>query len=270
MNEPTELLSAEDNWETRMGFSFSGERVVYRGKDLFHDLRHLSWMQLYLYGITGRIFTEQQIKLFEGIWTLCTSYPDPRVWNNRVGSLAGTARSTGTLGLSAAIAVSEATIYGGRPIIRSFDFLIRTKRELAQGKYLQKIIEEELEKRRAINGYGRPIVNRDERILPLLKLAKELNLADGPYTQLAFEVENVLSQGRWRMRMNVAALAAALSADQGLTEREYYLFLIPCFTAGTMPCFIEANARQEGSFLPIRCSRIHYEGAPRRKWRDAL
>ena len=82
----------------------------------------------------------------------------------------------------------------------------------------------------------------------LLKLAKELNLADGPYTQLAFELENILLQGRWRMRMNVAALAVVLAADQGLTEREYYLFLIPCFTAGIMPCFIEANERHEGGF----------------------
>ena len=270
MNGPTELLSAEDNWETRMGLSFPGERVVYRGKDLFHDLKHLGWMQLYLYGITGRIFTEKQIKLFEGIWILCTSYPDPRVWNNRIGSLAGTARSTGTLGLSAAIAVSEASLYGRRPDIRSINFFIRTKRELGKEKDLQQLVEDELKKYRAIYGYGRPIVNKDERIIPLLEFAKALNLADGPYTQLAFQVENILLQGRWRMRMNVAALAAALAADQGLSEREYYLFLIPCFTSGIMPCFIEANEHREGGFLPLRCSRIRYEGALRRKWGDAL
>jgi len=270
MNGPTKLLSVEDNWETRMGLSFPGERVVYRGKDLFHDLKHLNWMHLHLYGITGRIFTEQQIKLFEGMWTLCTSYPDPRVWNNRIGSLAGTSRSTGALGLSAAIAVSEASVYGRRPDIRSINFFIRTKKELAQGEDLQKLVEQELKKYRTIYGYGRPIVNRDERILPLFNLAKELDLADGPYTRIAFNVENILLQARWRMRMNVAALGAALAADQGLTEREYYLFLIPCFTAGIIPCFIEANECQEGGFLPLRCSRLHYEGAPRRKWGDAL
>ena len=256
----------EDHWETRMGLAFPGERVVYRGKDLFQDFKHLSWMQLYLYGITGRIFTDQQSKLFEGMWRLCTSYPDPRLWNNRIGSLSGTTRSTGTLGLSAAIAVSEASIYGRRPDIRAINFLIRAKNGLDQGKNLQEIAEAELKKYRGIYGYGRPIVNRDERIMPLLEHAKELSLADGHYTQIAFEVEKILLHGRWRMRMNVAALGAALAADQGLTEREYYLFLIPCFTAGIMPCFIEASDRQEGTFLPIRCERIKHEGVARRKW----
>ncbi len=266
MKGPTALISAEDRWETRMGKSFPGERVVYRGKDLFRDLRDLSWMQLYLYGITGRLFTEQQAKLFEGMWTLCTSYPDPRLWNNRIGSLAGTQRSTGTLALSAAIAVSEASIYGRRPDIRAIDFLIRAKSKLDRGIELRTAVAEELEKYRVIYGYGRPIINKDERIIPLLSLAKELNLADGPYVQLAFAVEEVLLQGRWRMRMNVAALLAGLTADQGLSAHEFYLFLVPCFTAGVLPCFIEASERPEGTFLPLPCKRIRYTGAPPRNW----
>lgn len=256
----------EDQWKTYMGFAFPGERVVYRGKDLFHDLKQLSWMKLYLYGITGRIFTDQQARLFEGMWSLCASYPDARLWNNRIGSLAGTSRSTGTLGLSAAIAVSEATIYGGRPDICAINFLIQTKNHLDNGKNLKDIVEEELAKHRNIYGYGRPIVNGDERIQPLLSLAKEQNLANGSHTHIAFEVENILLQGRLRMRMNIAALGAALAADQGLTERQYYHFLIPCFTAGIMPCFVEASEREEGTFLPMSCNRIHYEGVPRRKW----
>jgi len=260
------LSSAENHWATYMGAWFPGERVVYRGKDLFHELKHLSWMQLYLYGITGHVFTEKQAKLFEGMWALTTSYPDPRLWNNRIGSLAGTVRSTGTLALSAAIAASEADIYGGKPILGAFNFFIRAKGKCDQGIALRTIVEGELDKCRTISGYGRPIINRDERITPLLDLAKELNLADGPYTQLAFAVEEVLLQGRWRMRMNVAALAAGLAADQGISEREYYLIAAPCFTAGIIPCFLEANQRPEGTFLPLPCNRINYSGNPPRKW----
>lgn len=263
---PISLLSTQGRWETRMGFAFPGERIIYRGRDLFHELGHLSWMQLYLYGITGKIFSDQQSKLFEGMWTLCTSYPDPRLWNNRVGSLAGTVRSTGTLGLSAAIAISEASIYGRRPDIKAIDFLIRAQKSLDQGKNLQEIVDAELKKYRGIYGYGRPIVNGDERIAPLLRLARELNLGDGHHTKIAFEVEEILLQRRLRMRINIAALGAALAADQGLSAREFYLFLIPSFTAGIMPCFIETNERQEGTFLPAKCEYLHYEGPPRRKW----
>lgn len=266
MKKPAALLSVEDRWETRMGLSFPGERAVYRGKDLFHDLKHLSWMQLYLYGITGRNFTEQQSKLFESMWILGTSYPDPRIWNNRVGSLAGTTRGTAISGLSAAIAVSEASIYGGRPNIRSINFFLRAKKALDKGLALQEIVEQELKKYRNIYGYGRPIVNGDERITPMLERAKELNLANGPHTKTAFEVEQILLHGRWRMRMNITGLCAALSADQGLSEREHFMFTAPCFTAGIIPCFIEAYERQEGTFLPIRCDRIQYEGITRRRW----
>lgn len=267
MNGPAALMSAVDRWETRMGKSFPGERVVYRGKDLLQDLKNLSWMQLYMYGITGRLFTEQQAKLFEGMWSLSTSYPDPRLWNNRIGSLAGTVRSTDKLSLSAALAISEASIYGGRPNIRSINFLIHTKKKLDKGDHLQEIIDEELKTNRVIFGYGRPIANReDERIAPMLKLAKELYLADGPHTQLAFEVENILLQGRWRMRMNVTGLCAGLSADLGLTEREHFMFTAPCFTAGIMPCFIDASEQQEGTFLPIPCKRIQYIGVSRKEW----
>ena len=266
MRGPKELITSEKRWDTQIGKSFPGERVVYRGKDLFHDLRNLSWMQLYLLGITGRSFTKEQARLFEGMWTLCTSYPEFFLWNNRVGALAGTARSTGVMALGSAISLSEACIYGGRPIIRSIDFLYRTKIKLDQGTDLQVIIEDELKKYRVIYGYGRPIVNRDERINPLLNLAKELNMAEGTYTRLAIAVEEALLRGRWRIRMNILAILAGLSADQGLTSHEFYFFLAPCFTAGIMPCFIESSQRPEGCFLPISQNRIHYTGHPPRNW----
>src|SRR3569832_788196 len=141
MKGPVDLLKNEGRWRTKMGAFFPGKRVVFRGKDLFAELGHLSWMQLYLYGITGRILSEAQSKLFEGIRVLCTSYPDPRLWNNRIGSLAGTARTTGNHGISAAIAVSEASIYVRRPDIRAINFLLRARRLLIDGLPLFEIVE---------------------------------------------------------------------------------------------------------------------------------
>ena len=93
MRGPEKLLENENHWETRMGGWFPGERVVYRGQDLHVDLKDMSWMELYVYGITGRRFDEKQLKILNAIWAN-TSYPEPRLWNNRVAALAGTARST--------------------------------------------------------------------------------------------------------------------------------------------------------------------------------
>ena len=57
---------------------------------------------------------------------ISSSYPDPRLWNNRVAAFAGTARSTGHLAVAGAMAVTEASIYGGQPILKVADFLSRT------------------------------------------------------------------------------------------------------------------------------------------------
>jgi citrate synthase len=249
-----------------MGLSFGGERVVFRGKDLLNELRDIRWMDLFLYGITGRRFSENQVRLFEAIWALGTSYPDPRIWNNNVASLAGTARSTGTLALSAALSVSEATLYGRRADIRAMDFLVRAKNKIDRGECLSDVVLSELKKYRSIPGFGRPIVNADERISPVCAVAKMLGYDNGPYLRLAFEVETILSKSHYRTKMNAAALGAALVADQGLSCYEYYLFLTPSFAAGMLPCFIEAANRTEAVFLPLSCERIEYIGVSLRRW----
>jgi len=260
------LLEHEQRWVTAMGAWFPGERVVYRGKDLFHELKGLSWMGLLLYGITDRMLDGKQLQLFEGVWTICTSYPDPRLWNNRIAALAGTARSTAALAVGAANMVSEASIYGGRPVIRSIDFLLRAQRLLARGTGLQEVVRTELKLRRGIAGYGRPLINADERVKPMLALAEELGFESGAYVTLAFDVERVLLQGRWRLKMNIAALLAGLAADQGLSREEYYQFMVLCFSAGMFPCYADALNKPEGAFFPLRCERINYVGGRRRQW----
>jgi len=259
------LVHSENKWTTSMGAWFAGERVVFRGKDLHHDLRDMSWMELYLYGITGREFTENQLKVLNAMWTF-TSYPDPRIWNNRVAALAGTARSTAPLAMASAMAVSEARIYGHGPNVRSLDFYLRAKNEIDKGADLLQIIKTELRERRTIYGFGRPVARSDERVPHFLKLLEELHMDKGMYVSLALQVEQILLNGRWRMRLNIGGLDAAIAAEFGFTVEEYHLFMIPSFLAGMTPCFLDAKEKDEGTFFPFRCECLHYEGVPRRKW----
>ena len=156
MNKKSPLLDYEDNWVTNLGAIFPGERVVYRGKDLFTELFDVSWMQLLLYGITGRMYSKSQVKLFDSLWALTISYPDPRPWNNRVAALAGTVRSTAGLANNAASAVSEAKIFGGQANTAAIDFIIEAKQKVSEGVILEDIIKKELKVNRGISGYGRP------------------------------------------------------------------------------------------------------------------
>ena len=234
MNGPELLKEHADCLKSRMGACFPGERAVFRGHDLHVELKDMDWIELYVFGVTGRRFTQKQLRLLQAIWVY-TSYPDGRIWNNRVAALAGSARSTGTLGIAAALAVSEASIYGRGVDIRVIEFLIRTRKALDNGAVLADCVQDEMTKHRGIAGYGRPLASGDERIAPIMTLARTLYLDDGPHVQLAFAIDELLLTGRWRLRMNYGAIAAALCADIGLSTQEYYLFVFPTFLAGMPP-----------------------------------
>lgn len=267
MKDASLLAAFEGPLKTTMGGCFPGERAVFRGHDLHAEFSHADWMDLYVFGITGRRHSAAQLKVLHAIW-VNTSYPDPRLWNNRVAALAGSARSTGTLAMSAALATSEAAIYGRQIDIAIADFLVRAKVQAESGQSVQDIVGDELRVNRSIGGYGRPVAKSapDERNATIFALAEEHGCGNGSYLNLAKEVEAVLLAGRWRMRMNYAAAAAALVLDIGLSPREYYLYLLPAFLAGMSPCFIDAMNRPEQATFPLRCTSVVYEGAPRRNW----
>jgi hypothetical protein len=250
---------------SRMGGFFPGERVVFRGKDLFTDLKDLDWMELYLFGITGQRYTPQQMRVLHVMWTH-TSYPDARLWNNRVAALAGTARSTGVLGISAALAVSEASIYGGASQLRSSEFLVRAKKMMDDGTDLEALVRRELKEKRGIGGYGRPIIASDERIVPVMAIVREQGLENGAHLKLAFAVEDILKNGRWRWQMNFVGLTAAICADLGMSSREYYLVAMPVFLAGMPPGYIEAADKSAGTLVPLPCRVLEYHGVERRHW----
>jgi citrate synthase len=263
---PELLASHAGVLRTSVGACWPGSRAVFRGHDLHRDLHDADWVGLYIFGITGRRFTPQQVKLMHGIWVI-TSYPDTRLWNNRVAALAGSARSSSVLGLTAALAVSEARIYGGGPGLRAIDFFFRAQAALREGHALKDFIRKELTSRH-IYGYGRPIDSHDERLPWLIKLAREQGCADGPYFRLAFDVEKTLAElGKPALRMNYAAMSAALGADLGLSAREFQMFRVPLFFAGMPPCLAEAAKKPEGAIFPTPCNGVAYEGVAKRAWR---
>jgi hypothetical protein len=262
MRGPDLLEENVGHLKSRMGAAFIGSHAVFRGHNLHADLRKMDWVELYLFGITGRRFNGAQLELLHGM-LVYTSYPDARIWNNRVAALAGSARSTPALGITAAMAVSEAGIYGGQPGVRAIDFLLRAGRHMAAGGELAALVQAEGK----VYGFGRPTPELgDERLPWLLTLAQRLGLGNGPHLQLALEVERILIAKNARLRMNYAAMTAALCADMGFSVDEFHLFRVPLFMAGMPPGYIEAREKPEGSLFPIPCRDIEYGGKARRSW----
>lgn len=262
-----DLQKSEDKWVTRMGKMFPTEKAIFRGKDLHRDLRDLGWFELFLYGITGRFFTKDQLKVLNFIWT-CTSYPDPRIWNNRVAGLGGTTRSTYCLGLAAALSVTEAEIYGPRTAKRSFDFLFRLSKALAGGYTTEQFVDEELRIGRKVYGYGRPLFGGDERVPHILKLLEEVNMNQGAFVRLVFEVEKYLSVKK-SLAVNMGAVCAGIAHDMGFSANEFQAYISLAHIAGMAPCFWEAHEKPMGTLFPLKCSRLVYEGhTPRRRLVD--
>ncbi len=270
MKGPDTLIEREDNWETDMGAWFAGERVVFRGLDVFTEFFDKDWVEIWFFSITGKFLSKKQIELFSRTWAICTSFPEPRIWNNRVAAISGSAKTTGMLAIACGTAISESKFFGGQASFAAADFITRVKTLVVdEGKELVDVVKHEIDASKNVPyGFGRPITNNDERVPVALRLAEELGASDGPHVKLAFEIEKILIKMRYRTKLNIAGFASALYADQGLTAKEFYRMGAVIYSAGMMACYIDAVDKPAGTFFPLRCKRISYEGKPQRKWEN--
>jgi len=259
MSVHSKLEKFEDNWHPSVGGWIPNEKVILRGKDVFTELNDKPWMEYLLYAATGKE-SPKIARLMEAMWVICTSFPDPRIWNNRISALAGTARSTGVLAAAGSLAVSEATVYGLKPIKGATDFFYRAEALLSEGGSLEQIVQAELKQFRSVYGYGRPIADADERVKPMMEFAHSIGCGNGKFVKLAFDIGEYLSNTRLKHQINIAAVCAALLADEGLSPMDFYHMATLAFTAGAMPCFIDASNQHEGGFFPLRTSRLSYAG----------
>lgn len=250
---------------TAVGAAYPGERAVFRGRDVHHEvMQEIDWLGLLARGV-GVELTPEQVELL-GAFFISTSYPDARIWNNRVAALAGSTRSTSALALGAANAVSEASIYGRRTDHKASAFLWRTHAAMQDGVTLADCVEEHLSTRGKLLGYGRPIFNGDERIAPLMATAQNLGFDQGPHVKLAFAVEEYLASTGRHLKINVAALGAAFGADFGMTPLQWSMMLFPIFLAGMTPCYLEALEKPIGAVFAARCDQVQYTGPSARIW----
>ncbi len=259
-----DLKAVENVLEGALGKAFLSERVVMRGKDLHHELAQRDWLSVLVYAITGREFTDNQLRYMNFMW-IATSYPDAGIWPNQAASLGGTVRTTPSLSLVAGVAISEARLYGRKPDRRVLDFFYRAADKLDAGALLEQVVEEEIAERKVVYGYGRPLVRLDERVAHTLKVIEELGLDQGRYFNIALDVYRYLKKSRG-LSVNIAAIYASTMADMGFSTEEYQLFLTLIFSAGMIPCYLDAKRRPEGSFFPVSCENLVYSGVETRSW----
>ena len=260
------LLKFEGRCQSSIGGSIPGERVVFRGRDVFADFKNWSWVKMLFFCVTSREPSVEAEKFLNGLYCMCFNYADPRIWNNRVAALAATTSSTAQLAVCSASAVSEAVIYGGPPVSQALKFLLYAKSKFDEGESVENIIELELKKYGVVFGFGRPVSGKDERIKPALSLLKDLNLHDRPYVQFALNIQKCLLDSKNNIGFNIGGVLAAFCADEDISSTELYQLMVVCFYVGQLACYIESDSKPVGSFYPVRCSNIDYDGEEEREW----
>lgn len=270
----------EENWVTSLGAWIPGERVVMHGQNILSTMQGKSWMEMFLLSITGHTPEQKNAQFLDAMLALTGCYPDPRLWNNRVSALAANCRSTPGLAIGASITVSDAVIYGTQPACAAFAMLYRFREGIRNGEKLEILIKKERKKTQGhgrpakgknrfvarFPGYGRPTSKPDERIAPLMETAKGYNFDKGEAVALSFDVEKALQAAGYPLKMNIAALTAAFCLDQNFTQRHFHHYAINCFNIGFAACHIDAAHQTEGSFFPMRCEQISYNGSNTRQW----
>lgn len=276
-----QLKTLQKTYTTSLGYWLPGETVVIRGKDIFKDLKDDSWFELLMFSLTGRQFTKNQISLFESIWALSTSYPDPRLWNNRVAAISATAGSSVNLSIAAGNAVSESCLLGSGPFAGTYELLVVIKNHLDCGGILADFLQDRLDQQKSnqrystkgcnrtvvqIPGYGRPIVNRDERVIPLFDKAKSLGFGDSDYVKTVFDIEKCLHSMNRKMTMNISVLISALCLEQRLTRAEYLSYMSMCFLAGIVAVYHDVEMKFRHGLFPMAVNQVHYCGKTKRSF----
>jgi len=244
-----------------------GKIIKSHGYDLMNDLvGQYSYMQIIALNATGRMPRRELADWLEAIH-ICLSWPDPRVWCNRIGALGGSSGTSAVASTCAGVLAADSRSYGIQPLQAGMEFIQRARTDIQQGLSVTDFIDAEIKKHGGkphIMGYSRPIVKGDERIPAMEKVTKRLGFEVGPHLQLAYDIEKVLSD-RFDEAMNINSYMSGFLSDQDYSPIEVYRLFSVLVFSGVTACHVDAADREQGTFAPLRASDIIYSGKEARE-----
>lgn len=245
-----------------------GEAVYCHGYSIMDELAgNISYMQMVILNITGQLPERRLADWFEAR-QICVSWPDPRIWCNQIGALAGTMRTSVAAATTAGILASDSHAYGGpRTTITGLAFIQQALRDHNAGMSIKDIIKQAYSRRSGkprIMGYARPIAKGDERIEAMKRVSKKLGFETGPHLQLAYKIEKAL-QKKIGEGMNLNGYSSAFLSDQDLSGEKVSRICAVQVASGVTACYVDTMKRPAETFNALRCEDVVYEGPPPRK-----
>ena len=245
-----------------------GQGVSCHGHSIMEDLAgKISYMQMLVLNVTGKIPPRRLADWLEAR-QICMSWPDPRIWCNHIGALAGSLRTSSAAATTAGILASDSHAYGGpRTAITGAAFIQQALHDHHQGMSADDIIEKACRAHKGkphMMGYARPIAKGDERIDAMQIIGKQLGFETGPHLQLAYEIEAALQRSHDES-MNLNGYSSAFLSDQGLSGYEISCISATLVASGVTACYVDTMKRPAETFNALRCDDVAYEGSLPRK-----
>jgi citrate synthase len=263
-----------DRWDrargvirSRKGGWFAGRGAFSHGYSILEELvGEASYFQVWLLNLFGVLPERRLAEWIEAAY-MTLSWPDPRIWCNQIGALAGTARASVVAATTAGVLAADSTMYGSRPLLDGVAFIQQALRDHQAGVSAAEIVQREVQKCRGkvrITGYARPLASGDERIAPMERLSARLGFERGPHLTLAYAIEDVLRREHGES-MNINGYVSAFLSDQGFNSEQAYRLSAMVVMSGVAACYVDTVERPAETFLPLRCDDIDYQGPPPRE-----
>ncbi len=255
-NRRGKIISKKGGWRVGVG-------VESHGYDLINELvGHYSYMQVVVLNATGKMPSRQLADWLEAIH-ICLSWPDPRIWCNRIGALGGSVKASPISSVCSGTMGADSNAYGIRPLVEGVGFIVRALTEISQRNIsVENYIDEQVDRRGGkpfFMGYARPLAKGDERIGAMERVTENLGFSAGPHLNLAYKIEKALSQ-RFDETMNINGYGSAFMADQGISPVEIYRVCSVLVASGVAASYVDNVDEEAGLFSPLRISDIKYEG----------
>lgn len=253
------IISSTGGW-------FPGKGVFSHGFSMLEELvGEKTYFQILILNATGKLVDKPLADWVEAIYG-CLSWPDPRIWCNQIGALAGAARTSVVAATTIGSLAADSRSYGPFTLLDGVNFIQAAYRQQNEGLSADEIVERITSANRGkpyIVGYIRPIAKGDERLDAMEKFATKLGFTHGQHLLLAYEIEKVLMR-EFDEGMNINGYMSAFLSDQGFTAQEVYQMFAAMVASGVTACYLDTYKRPPDTFLPLRCDDIDYQGVEKR------
>ena len=216
--------------------------------------------------VTARLPERRLADFLEGLF-ICLSWPDPRIWCNKMGAFSAMTRAGPTAAIAAGGLAGDSTMYGPGTVPAVDAFLKSAyKQIIEQGRSVEEFVDDVAYRGGKLHapGFARPLAKGDERITAMRRYADELGFVAGDYENLANRIEDHLAQ-REGEGLNLSGYFTAFMYDRGYSMQELMGITAWCISTGVYAAYFEQIERPPEAFLSLKVDDIEYTGPERRE-----